>query len=124
MGEWSPETYECEWTDGATGPAVGAKFKGKNKQGLMKWSTTPVVQAAERGREFAFATQLRGKDATRWRYVLEPAGGGTDVTESWEAAINPLPMRLFNKVARRDEKLAEGMRTTLERLKAAAEASA
>ena len=31
MGDWSPECYHCEWTKGATGPAVGARFKAKNK---------------------------------------------------------------------------------------------
>ena len=25
IGEYSPETFEAEWLDGATGPAVGAK---------------------------------------------------------------------------------------------------
>src|SRR2546421_7599308 len=23
MGDWSPETYACEWVDGGTGPVVG-----------------------------------------------------------------------------------------------------
>ena len=123
MGEWSPETYECEWVDGATGPAVGARFKGKNRQGIMKWSTTPEVVVADPGREFTFVTKMGSKEQTRWRYVMEPAaGGGTEVTESWEALSNPLPLRVFAKVFNRDAKLAEGMRTTLQRLKAAAEA--
>ena len=43
MGEWSPETIHCEWVEGATGPAVGAKFKGTNKLGFYKWSTTPTI---------------------------------------------------------------------------------
>ena len=33
MGEWSPECFHCAWTKGATGPAVGARFKAKNKGG-------------------------------------------------------------------------------------------
>ena len=31
MGDWSPECTSCSWTDGATGPAVGARFKARNK---------------------------------------------------------------------------------------------
>ncbi|MGH9050843.1 MAG: SRPBCC family protein [Acidimicrobiia bacterium] len=27
MGEWSPECRRCEWIDGATGPAVGARCR-------------------------------------------------------------------------------------------------
>ncbi len=33
MSEWSPECIHCEWTDEATGPAVGARFKARNKGG-------------------------------------------------------------------------------------------
>ncbi|HAS09465.1 MAG TPA: SRPBCC family protein, partial [Acidimicrobiaceae bacterium] len=28
MGEWSPETTGGKWLKGATGPAVGARFRG------------------------------------------------------------------------------------------------
>ena len=38
MGEWSPECYEAEWKDGATGPAVGATFTGHNRNGDKEWS--------------------------------------------------------------------------------------
>lgn len=124
MGQWSPETYECEWVDGATGPAVGARFKGRNKQGLMRWSTMPEVKVADPGREFTFATKMRGKDATRWSYVMAPSPeGGTDVTESWEILSSNAFLDLFAKVTNRPAKLGAGMRTTLERLKAAAESS-
>src|SRR5215217_3143515 len=27
-GRFSPETFEAEWIDGATGPALGARFRG------------------------------------------------------------------------------------------------
>jgi Polyketide cyclase / dehydrase and lipid transport len=32
MGEWSPETFEADWIDGASGPAVGARFKGRDQR--------------------------------------------------------------------------------------------
>ena len=28
MGEWSPETVEADWIGGASGPEVGARFRG------------------------------------------------------------------------------------------------
>lgn len=31
MGEWSPECVSCRWAKGATGPAVGARFKATNR---------------------------------------------------------------------------------------------
>ncbi len=84
MGEWSPECRRCEWIDGATGPAVGARFKGSNSHGLARWSTTTKIVAAESGREFAFVTTHLGRDMTRWSYRLEPASNGTVITESFE----------------------------------------
>jgi hypothetical protein len=62
MGEWSPECRRCEWLDGATGPTVGARFKGSNRNGIVRWSTKPRVLVADEGREFAFATDWRGTD--------------------------------------------------------------
>ena len=32
MSHWSPEYQGGEWLDGATGPMVGARFKGRNKE--------------------------------------------------------------------------------------------
>ena len=32
IGRYSPETFEAEWIDGATGPEVGAKFRGHVKR--------------------------------------------------------------------------------------------
>jgi uncharacterized protein YndB with AHSA1/START domain len=117
MGEWSPETVSCQWVGGSTGPAVGAKFKGRNKAGILRWSTTPEVTAAEPGREFAFKTS-----DTNWRYTFEADGSGTKVTESFDAPHYNFFLNLINPARKREPFLVEGMQTTLERIKAAAEA--
>ena len=47
MGEWSPEVYEAQWVDGATGPVVGARFKARNRRfGFVKYANTSIVVAA------------------------------------------------------------------------------
>jgi hypothetical protein len=97
---------------------VGAKFKGRNKQGFMRWSTKPEVIAAEPGREFAFKTR-----DTTWRYRFEPAAGGTDVVESFEVPHYGVFMGLIQPVKKREPALVEGMQTTLERIKSAAEST-
>lgn len=124
MGEWSPETVKAEWVDGATGPAPGARFKGTNKMGFIRWSTTPTVEVAEPGREFTFATGKPEKPATRWSYTLVPAGDGTDVTESWEE-VNTVPV-IGGLITPgfRVKQLNAGCAKTLARIKAAAEAQA
>ena len=121
MGEWSPECRRCEWIDGVTGPAVGARFRGHNRLGPLRWSTTSKVVAADPGREFAFTVVVGDRDETRWRYQLERTDSGTSVTESYEFVWAPLRIRLGNMLMPRAKLLNQGMRKTLARIKAAAE---
>jgi hypothetical protein len=127
VGEFSPETFEAEWLDGATGPATGVRFRGhvrRNGRGPVYW-TTCVITDCQPGREFAFAVRGLGSSAVNtWRYRLEPAEGGTDVTESFELAPHPA-IRLYWAVAgrARGRTNENGMRTTLERMKAVVESS-
>src|SRR5438270_11442979 len=130
MGEWSPETFKCEWLDGATGPAVDARFKGTNKNRFMRWSTKPRVVAADRGREFAFvANAIPVGDTTKWTYRFEPAAdGGTEVTESFEI-VHDVPRSIvlgerLMGIKDRKADLEVNMQRTLERIKKAAEGSA
>jgi hypothetical protein len=122
MGEWSPETTECEWLDGATGPAVGARFKGKNKRGIITWSTKPSVSVADPGREFSFVVG----NETRWTYRFEPDSNGTQIIETFELLRD---MRWYEQAAERvmlrgkDRRLdlEAGMAETLARIKAVVE---
>lgn len=126
MGEWSPECYRVEWLDGAAPPAAtGARFKGWNKSGLLRWSMTCEVKVADPGRELAWSTVKGDRDIVWWRYRLESSNGGTDVTESFEAVQWPLDVRVFEDIVMRDRdrKREQAMRTTLERIKAAVEAN-
>ena len=118
MGEWSPETKQCVWVDGATGPAVGARFKGSNKRGIARWSTTPTVVVADPGREFAFEVH----DQTRWVYRCEAEGAGTKLSESFEM-LSDVPKyvafveRWIMGIKDRKADLERGMQTTLDRIK-------
>ena len=124
MGRLSPECTGGKWLDGATGPTVGARFKGSNKRGIARWSTTNEVVEADPGRAFSFETQ---QSAARWTYRLQPEGTGTLVTERRELyKKRPAVATIFTKIFlggddSHDDELREGMRQTLERVKAAAE---
>ena len=124
MGEWSPETHTCVWIDGATGPAVGARFKGSNKRGIVRWSTKPTITVAERGKEFTFEVGSPGKEDTRWSYKMTPGGGGTELTESFEALRYTLFFKIVSPPKRRKVQLQQGVEKTLERIKQAAERNA
>jgi hypothetical protein len=93
---YSEETFEAEWLDGATGPAVGALFRGhvkRNGRGPTYWSTCRVT-ACEPGREFGFEVLVGGRPIIHWRYRFVPAGDGTDVTESFRLAPTT-PNRIY-----------------------------
>jgi uncharacterized protein YndB with AHSA1/START domain len=129
MGEWSPECYHCEWTNGATGPAVGARFKAKNKGGRgPAWFNTPTVTAAEPGREFAFNRSGPGIGSYTWRYAIEPTPTGTKLTESFDAerplgSVMTWMTMKWTGSEDRDADLRQGMLTTLARIKETAESA-
>ena len=124
-GKFSPETFEAEWLDGSTGPEVGARFRGhvkRNGRGPTYW-TKCTVTASEPGREFTFVVGTPDKHPMTWGYTFVPAPeGGTDVTEFYRLE-DQLPMRLYWKLfgKARGKTNADGMRATLERIKATAE---
>ncbi|MHB1785766.1 MAG: SRPBCC family protein [Acidimicrobiales bacterium] len=125
MGEWSPECYRVAWLGSACSPAKpGARFKGWNRFGPMRWSMTCEIKTADPGQELSWSTIQRGRELVRWRYRLEPAAGGTDVAESFEVLWLPPMARIAEDLLMRDRdrRREEGMRSTLERIKAAAEA--
>jgi Polyketide cyclase / dehydrase and lipid transport len=127
MGDWSPECVSCEWIDGATGPTVGARFRGRNRHGLARWSNKPRVIAADRGRAFGFvALDPIGRDMTKWLYRMEPTATGTTLTESFEMVRTiPLYIRLYDRwvmgVKDRKADLEANMRTTLSNIRTVVE---
>lgn len=125
--EFSPEVVRCRWLDGATGPAVGARFEAVNRSPAGRtWRNRPVVTAAEPGREFAFTRTEPLAGSITWRYRFHPADGGTRVVESYtvERPVTRVGWFVIERVFRGGDRraaLREGMRTTLERLRAVAE---
>ena len=59
MGEWSPECVSCEWLD--TPGAEGSRFRGRNRNGPARWTTTAKVLRADRGREFTLRDAAQGR---------------------------------------------------------------
>jgi len=125
MGEWSPECYRVEWLEGASSPAVaGARFRGWNRYGRMKWSVACKVQTAIPAKELSFSTLVREKEMVTWSYRIEPADGGVDLVESFDVHWLPISARIAEDLLMRDRdrRREEAMRTTLERIKALVEA--
>lgn len=123
-GKFSPEVMEAEWLDGATGPELGAKFRGhvrRNEIGPVYWTTCRVT-ACEPGREFGFEVLLGDRAVNNWHYRFEPVEGGTEVTESFrmnEGLFTSLFGLLGGQL--RTRRNIRDMRKTLERIKAVVE---
>jgi hypothetical protein len=127
MGRRSPECRRCVWVTGDHA-ATGARFKGVNRQGLLRWSTICAVEVAD-GRELVF-TVVQGAAGrrTRWRYGFEPISGGTRVTESCEpvsfkrSSVLSVVLNVLRGGGDRVEQVRRGMQETLANLKREAEA--
>jgi hypothetical protein len=83
MGQLSPENTGGKWIGGATGPTVGARFRGNNKSGWRRWSTQAKVTEADRGKRFAFHVTVGPVAVADWAYEFETDGAGTKVRETW-----------------------------------------
>jgi hypothetical protein len=129
MGEWSPETTKVAWRGGASGPAVGARFRGWNKKGVIRWFTDGKVTTADPGRAFAFDITSLGLGVARWGYRIDPDEGsdGCTLTETWDDHRKAPGFKtltgLVIGVRDRHAHNTAGMEATLHKIKAAAEAA-
>lgn len=128
MGRFSSENRGGSWRGGATGPAVGARFRGRNASGARRWSTDVRVVRCEQGRSFAFAVSSFGIPVSEWAYDITPEGEtACTVTESWadrRPAWFKAPAELVTGVRGRDAAhTAASIDRTLEALRRTAEQS-
>lgn len=126
MGEWSPENNGGSWAKGATGPSLGARFKGTNSNGRRRWSTDVVITACEPGREFAFEVTATGLAVANWSYRVEPEGDGCTVTETWTDTRGWIVKTLGGAISGVSDRATfnqAGMEATLANLATAAEAA-
>ena len=125
--EWSPELVRVRWLGGATGPAVGARFKGTNRNGWRRWSTKCTITELEPDRVFAYRVSSYGLPVAEWRYEITPTDTGCTLRES------TIDRRGFlirtgggpvTGVYERSPHNLEGIRSTLRSIKSAAESAA
>jgi Polyketide cyclase / dehydrase and lipid transport len=125
LADLAEETTAMRWTAGSTAAAAGARFRGSNRNGWHRWTTTCVVTDAAAGQRFAFDVTHTGVPIARWQYDIAAVGAGCAVTEStWDR--RPGWFRRFAKLGTGvgDRQRANGahIEATLRRLKTRAEA--
>jgi hypothetical protein len=118
MDRLSPENTGGEWIGSATGPKVGAKFKGSNTRAGDSWNTIAKVVVYDPPRRFGFNVTFKVFNIARWEYSVESAPGGCRVTETWTDRRNALVRKQGDADGFiRAEFTKDSIRTTLERLK-------
>jgi uncharacterized protein YndB with AHSA1/START domain len=84
MAELAEETTRMRWTKGDHA-VPGATFRGTNRNGFRRWTTTCTVTDADPGRRFAFEVRHTVLPIARWQYDIVATDGGCTVTEStWD----------------------------------------
>lgn len=131
MPTMSQELQSVEWLDGATEPAVGAKFIGRSKhESLGEWATTSHVIECEPERVFAWAVEDPANPTAIWRFRLEPKNGGTELSEWMQMgparsglsfAIDRMPEKEQKIVFVRMREFEQNMAATLAHIKKLAE---
>lgn len=123
MPGWSPELVRMVPL-GRGGLRPGRQYVGINRRGAVVWPTRNRVVAVEPERLLPWDTVSSG---ARWAFELHPDGAGTRVVQRRMVTVGlTLPARAFatallgGSVSHADE-LEDGMRATLEALKADAE---
>lgn len=83
MAGFASELVSARWLDGASGPAVGARFAGANRNGWRRWTTICSVTDFEPGRRFAYSVHTPFRTPiSRWEYEVEETPDGCRVIES------------------------------------------
>lgn len=80
--EFSTEFQGGQWLDGATGPALGARFRGRNHHDARgTWETVSTICEFEPEKVFGWAVGDPDVPAAHWRFTLVPEGSGTRIRQ-------------------------------------------
>ena len=127
MAEWSPECVRCQWIGSATQTVIGARFRGTSRNGRRRWRTTSTIVDMRPAELFAWEVTYFGQPVARWEYRIEPHAEGVELVESVEDRRGSLLRAVSPYITGspdRAERNAHTMESTLQAVKAAAEASA
>ncbi|HEY7070864.1 MAG TPA: SRPBCC family protein [Acidimicrobiales bacterium] len=125
MAEWSPECARCRWTGRLHAAQVGARFRGTSRNGRHRWTTTSTITDMRPNEVFAWQVTYFGRPVARWEYRVEAADDGVRLIEAVVDRRGPVLRTvspLITGSPDRDKRNGATMETTLEAVKAAAEA--
>jgi uncharacterized protein YndB with AHSA1/START domain len=127
--QFSKEFRGATWID--EGPAMGARFVGRNWHKAMgEWETVAIVNRFERLQEFGWCVTDVDEPSSTWCFELEQQPEGVRLRQrarmgpapsGLSIAIAAMPEKEERIVARRLEEFEANMRATLDGIKKVAE---
>jgi hypothetical protein len=90
VGEWSHECVGAEWLGGATSAVPGARFRGRNRSGIVRWGRIcEVVDARPRELVWRTVPTRRYPDSSEWRIALHAVDAGTSIEQTFRVLKAP-----------------------------------
>jgi hypothetical protein len=131
---FSSEFNGGEWQDGASSPAPGARFTGRNYHpAIGNWETTSTICEFQTEQVLGWSVGDPDQPSARWRFTLaaDADGGGTRLTQWMQIgpgpsgiseAIESMPDKESRILHRRLAEHSANMTATLAGIKEVAEA--
>ncbi len=109
-----PEHVEAVWLD--PGPAVGARFTGKNIRDGFEWEVPCHVIECDPPYRLTWTVLEPENPSSVWSYTLAPVGTGTSVVQRFAHGPNYSFIRLWAE--EQPERAADIVRTRMDGLRA------
>ncbi|MGH9046709.1 MAG: SRPBCC family protein [Acidimicrobiales bacterium] len=95
VGEWSGECRACIWMGEPASAQPGARFKGRNRRGVIRWTRLNEVVRADAPNELVWRTVPGGPylDSVEWRLSIGGNATCSKVSESFRIVKMPDLMR-------------------------------
>ena len=90
-GEWSHECHHVTWLGGATAATPGARFRGRNRSGWLRWSRTCEIVSVDPPHRLAWRTIPTPLfvDSSDWCISLSPVSAGTRIAQTFQVTRCP-----------------------------------
>ncbi len=90
VGEWSHECVGADWLGDSTSATPGARFRGRNRAGALRWGRVcEIVSAAPYELTWRTVPTALYPDSSEWRIALERVDAGTTICQSFRVLRAP-----------------------------------
>lgn len=103
LPRFSTELQDVRWVEGCEGPALGARFIGRNHNPVVgEWTTTSQVVEFDPPRVFGWAVGDPELPAATWRFTL--TGSATGSLLGYQSRLGPGPSGVTMLIGRQPER--------------------